>query len=171
MLELLTRRKTASQPEIKDPFTDLVETFRKRDSDALIFCAASEHAILVAKHLLQIAGDKKEDVKVISGSLPDYFYDELVPDANYCMAKGSKFEVLVQNAERDLSTSKLSNTVRGHGFNVLKPKHEIPVSLAEFILVGDRRFWSIYTQNASFNCPSVAGSISDIYSSARQVMF
>ncbi len=121
-------------------FLDLIRTYKKKRCSCEIINNSFNNAVSLSNELLILAGDKQEDVRIVTGSLPDVFYDQLVPGLHYCMVKGSKIEVLVLDANAITIRSSFRRALERYKFDVIQSEMPLPKNLPHFMLVSDRRY-------------------------------
>lgn len=111
----------------------------KNLKEDIIKNSSKEYALVLFKHLLQVAWEQKEDVKIVSGKLEKDFYNKLVEDVTPLL-DSAKIQVSVIVLEKvNLEGNNFANAVRGKGdfrMNETEEKFKIP----HFILVGSKRF-------------------------------
>ncbi|MBU4319518.1 MAG: hypothetical protein Q8N12_05890 [Thermodesulfovibrionales bacterium] len=71
-----------------DDFYHLVAKCRRKQSSQMIYNTSCEHSKILFASLIQEAGKRKEDIRIVSGSLNDDFYGSLVSPVKDCIEGG-----------------------------------------------------------------------------------
>lgn len=155
-----------------DEFTKLVEQCRKHESTQLIENAAWEHALTLFRNLIQIATDKGEPIRIISGNLHKKFYSELVqPIHDYLQSEKANLEVIVLNVNDNEQAVHpfIEEVDKSERANLITVNEENgSFSSPHFIVVGDKRF-RLETDHeqtkaiASFNNPEIAEFLDTLF--------
>lgn len=119
-------------------FSKLVEECRKNKSSTIIHNASYERAKELFINLFEMAIERKEEVKIVSGDLHADFYESLCEVAKKTMDSGAKIKLVVLNPEIDLSKHPFSKLILEKNNEVFQAIQ--PVEYLHFILVNNKRF-------------------------------
>ena len=154
-------------------FKTKVDLCRKRELPDLIHNSARQHAKYLIEQLLDVAAEKHEDVRLISGELRDDFYGDLVSLFEAVKSKGANVEILVLN---NIPVEKNSLASWAKKQNALfRPRDcREPITAPHMLLVGERghrfRLETDHAQAkavASFNNPFMGEMLLSIYDQAK----
>jgi|WetSurSiteA1Bulk_404760.scaffolds.fasta_scaffold67350_2 hypothetical protein len=120
-------------------FSKMVSDCRKKESTQIIHNASYEHAKILFNNLIQEAGEKNEDITIVSGELFLDFYESLIPDTEKALQKGIKISLAVCNIPENFDTHPFVSLLKKYNMSIYKPV-EGCVSLPHFIVVGTKRF-------------------------------
>ncbi len=98
---------------------------------------SKEYALILFENLLDVALEKTEDVKIVSGSLDKTFYNKLVQKINLLLDKVQVTVFVLEDV--DLSGNHFASAVTERG-DLRVNKTGKKINIPHFILVGDRRF-------------------------------
>lgn len=119
-------------------FSKLVKYCRESLSNKLIYNASIEHAKELVKNLIEVAGERKEDIRIVTGHLHKDFYENLCDTIQDTLKKGVKVQLAVLNPDTNLTGHRFSDLIRDNGGEVFKAKEEI--KFPHFVLVHDNRY-------------------------------
>lgn len=161
-----------------DSFELKVDNCRKNESDELIQNAAWDHAVYLFKNLLEVAAEKKESVRLISGHLNNKFYSELSDVLQKCIDANVKFELIVLDDEIDEQKNNFLQILQNyHNGEVYILPAGYKFSAPHMLLVGDKakrfRLETDHSQTkavASFNNSSVGESLLAIYADVKDMI-
>ncbi|MBI5562050.1 MAG: hypothetical protein HY894_04240 [Deltaproteobacteria bacterium] len=147
----------------KDSFEALVEKCRSKRLPTIIYNASKDHAEALCKNLLQVAVEERKDVRIVSGNLDSDFYGRMEADVRKALETGCKVDLIVLNAETDLSNNAFAKAVRQMNGNVLQQSTGRIVS-PHFMLVGKELFRIEKDHEqakaiASFNNPDIGETL------------
>ncbi len=123
-----------------DEFAKLVEQSCRERSPRIIHNASFDHARILIRCLLQLAGRDKAKVKLVSGSLRPEFYGELVGALRTSMDQGAQVEAIVLDAKAPLGSNQFAETIRERGKLLVNRGNISPSELPHFIVVGPDAF-------------------------------
>jgi len=158
-----------------DTFEERVEKYRKQESETLIDNAAWDHAQLLFKNLLEVAAEKGEPVRIITGHMNNKFYSSLVKELQDCLDKGISVEAIITDAPNiDLSTNQFARILKEKGALILAQKGESIVA-PHMLLIGDKaqrfRLEVDHQQTkavASFGNKSMGAMLISVYKNAKR---
>lgn len=126
---------------VNEPFVRMVRRLAKRASDRIIENASIDHALVIIECLLEEAGKRAQEVRIVSGCLQESFYSKLVDKISGTMAAGSTVDVVVLEAERkDLESNPFYQAVHGRDRGHVYVVHEDEGSTPHFVVTGDSRY-------------------------------
>lgn len=159
----------------KSEFELKVDRCRKDGSSELIDNAAWSHAIYLFKNLLEEAADKKEDVRLVTGSLNNEFYSSLKTPLTKCIDAEVGIEVIVLDGNADLENNYFSDVVKNYSNGeVLKTPDGYALDASHMLLVGNNaerfRLETDHAQTkaiASFNNSSMGKTLLSVYNDIK----
>lgn len=165
-----------SKQKPKTAFEKKVDRCRKDETAELIDNAAWDHAIYLFKSLLEVAAEKKEKVRIISGSLNNEFYSTLSEELQRCIASGVEIEVLILDETVDIDTNDFARMVKNHAKGaVLKVPQGSPIGAPHMLVIGENgqrfRLEIDHSQTkavASFNNADMGKSLLRIYENVKE---
>lgn len=122
----------------KSEFELKVDRCRKGNSPELISNAAWSHAVYLFKSLLEVAADKKEDVRLITGSLNDDFYSSLQEPLKKCMDADVNIDVIILDGSASLNNNTFASIIKRYPHGSLEQAPDgYSLGAAHMLLVGD----------------------------------
>lgn len=157
-------------PDISD-FEKKVLVCRKSLTGDIIKNHSKGYALLLFENLLEVALEKQESVKVVSGSLDKDFYNKLVNKITPLLDKNIDVSVLVLG-KLDSDGNEFAKLVREKGHLRINTSND-KINCPHFILVGKNRF-RIETNHtsaqadASFNNEVLGKVLLNFYDEAKK---
>lgn len=159
-------------------FEQKVLSCRNNESAELIQNAAWGHAVFLFENLLQVASEKKESVRLITGHLNNDFYSELSGELDKCIAADVLVELIVLDSEQGLDDNVFYNKIRGYSKgSVITAPNGFSMSAPHMLLIGDdaRRFRLEVDHEqtkavASFNNRGMGETLLSIYNEVKERM-
>lgn len=118
-------------------FTKKVDLCRKNLSNELIDNAAWDHAIYLFQNLLEVAAEKKERVRIVSGTLNKAFYNSLTSALDKCINADVQIDVIIQDKATDLSDNIFVQKIKDYGKGSVYTLKEGDV-IPHMLLIGDK---------------------------------
>ncbi|HIJ23743.1 MAG: hypothetical protein HON68_11010 [Gammaproteobacteria bacterium] len=151
-------------------YLKIIENARRNEQNLNINNASWEHAQMLFKNLLEVAAEKKEEVRLVSGHLNPDFYDKLTNEMRAVLDSGVPVELVVLDNSDKFKKGDLLSLVSSHpkGKVITAPAGYDLSSHPHFLLVGDRRY-RLETDHAStkavanFGHPEMGKFLHDIY--------
>ena len=155
-----------------------VDRCRKSNSPELISNAAWSHAVYLFKNLLEVAADKNEDVRLVTGSLNDSFYSELEEPLNKCINAGVNIEVVVLDGNAELDGNIFASVINGYQHGYLDQTPEgYSLGAAHMLLIGKNaarfRLETDHEQTkavASFNNPEMGKTLLTVFADIKSTI-
>ncbi len=156
-------------------FKEKVDRCKKENLPDLIDNAAWDHALYLFNSLLDVAADKKEKIRIISGTLNDKFYGKLLEKFKKAKRAGSEIEVLVTSPDANLDDNTFAKWVDTNGKLIHAKDESIPVP--HMLVIGEQgqrfRLETDHSQTkavASFNNPYMGEIVLDMYKNAKKML-
>lgn len=160
--------------EIATEFQDLVNMCYKTRSPRLISNMSFAHAHVLIEKLFRLARDRKQDVRIITGSLNDEFYSEHASDVTNFLSDGAgKLEVIVVDPRWNATNNRFAKAaVDGKGTLLKVRQRTSMVGVPHFLLVGKEAFRVERDPEqvqavASFFSPDFAAFLHNIFTELR----
>ena len=150
-----------------NPFERMVKECAAKRSPRIIKNASTAHAVIIISHLLSIAREEKEDVRIVSDFLDKSFYSTLVDQAREVLQDSVPIRIAVLNGSRE--------AMQGNGFyNAIADDQNGEVRFVEnkksmpFVVVGTSRYRTEINYGgiealASFNDPVIGEGLVGLY--------
>lgn len=162
----------------KSEFELKVDRCRKDDSSELIDNAAWSHAIYLFKNLLEVAAEKGEDVRLVTGSLNNEFYSSLNESLTKCMNNNAHIELVVLDGNTDLEGNVFADNVKQYlNGNVITTPVGYSLDASHMLLIGKNaerfRLETDHAQTkavASFNNGNMGKTLLSIYENIKTTL-
>jgi len=130
-----------------DSFIRLVQDAQALQLNKNINNAAIDHALILSEYLLKEAAERKKDIKIVSGSLRNEFYNDLYKKTEQYLEiikkNQTKIDIIIlskeQTHENNLAENKFANFIKKE-LEKSSIKFCNDIKFPHFFLVGDRSY-------------------------------
>ena len=119
-------------------FEEKVNYCKSNLTNDIINNSAISHASYLFKALLSVASEKKEAVKIVSGSLNNDFYGDLLDSLQECINNKVHIELIVMDGSASMTDSKFCKLINDYEFgDVYQARADLELEGPHMLLVGE----------------------------------